>query len=148
MPKVEPDSCVDGRGADGPCVGAICAALGAVWGGAAEGCCVGGATPGATVKVNCPFIVCWSVESTFQSTVYVPDSNSSNSICNFLSPSASVTLFLSTRLPVLSVTVTVLIEASSSSLNQSSTLFGVCLSVELAAGCERKRRACADAAGA
>src|SRR5256714_9298328 len=102
----------------------------------------------ASVKVNLPFIMCPSVESTFQSTVYVPDSKSSSSICSFLSPSASVALFLSTRLPVWSVTATVLIEASSSSLNHNSTVFGACLRAALAFGSERSRRAWADATDA
>src|SRR5438132_423510 len=36
----------------------------------------------------------------------------------------------------------VLIVGSSSSLNQSSTIFGVCFNVALAAGCDRTSRAC------
>src|SRR5205823_2415200 len=76
------------------------------------------------------------------------DPKSSSSICSFLSPSARATLFLSTRLPVWSVTATVLIEASSSSLNHNSTVFGACLRAALAFGSERSRRAWADATDA
>src|SRR6266496_921740 len=99
----------------------------------------------ATLKVNLPVIVCWSVASAFHSTVYVPDPSSSRSICNFLFPSTTVALFLSTRLPLWSVTIIVLIVGSRSSLNQSSSIFGACFSVAFAAGCDRMSRACPKA---